>query len=106
MLKNSSIVNFNRTLGIGFKKSIDFLHFSGLNTRKSPSFIKNKHSADVSKFVANFSLVGRKVITNTKENIEFLSKIKSYKGLRHKMRYPVRGQRTHTNAKTRKKFKF
>jgi ribosomal protein S13 len=36
---------------------------------------------------------------------QFLSKIKTYKGVRHKLGYPVRGQRTHTNAKT-KKFKF
>lgn len=29
--------------------------------------------------------------------------IKSYKGLRHRNSYPVRGQRTHTNAKTQRK---
>jgi ribosomal protein S13 len=30
-------------------------------------------------------------------------KLKNYKGIRHRLRYPVRGQRTHTNAQTRKK---
>lgn len=35
-----------------------------------------------------------------KENINFLIKINHFRGLRHKLNLPVRGQRTHTNAKT------
>jgi small subunit ribosomal protein S13 len=48
---------------------------------------------------------GKKYKDSIKNNIIFLSKIKTYKGVRHKLGYPVRGQRTHTNAKT-KKFKI
>jgi small subunit ribosomal protein S13 len=33
-------------------------------------------------------------------NILKLKKIKNYRGIRHILRLPVRGQRTHTNAKT------
>ena len=40
------------------------------------------------------------------DNLNFLFKIKSYRGLRHKFKYPSRGQRTHTNAKTKQKFKL
>ena len=35
-------------------------------------------------------------------NIKRLIEINSYRGLRHKRGLPVRGQRTHTNARTRK----
>jgi len=35
-------------------------------------------------------------------NIKRLMDIGSYRGLRHRRGLPVRGQRTHTNAKTRK----
>lgn len=35
-------------------------------------------------------------------NIKRLMEIGSYRGMRHKMGLPVRGQRTHTNARTRK----
>lgn len=35
-------------------------------------------------------------------NIKRLMEIGSYRGLRHKLGLPVRGQRTHTNARTRK----
>lgn len=34
---------------------------------------------------------------------QFLISIKSYRGLRRKKGFPVRGQRTHTNAKTARK---
>jgi len=40
----------------------------------------------------------REVTTNTKRLIE----IGSYRGLRHRRNLPARGQRTHTNARTRK----
>ncbi|NOZ01664.1 MAG: 30S ribosomal protein S13 [Deltaproteobacteria bacterium] len=35
-------------------------------------------------------------------NIKILMDIGSYRGLRHRKNLPVRGQRTHTNARTRK----
>lgn len=35
-------------------------------------------------------------------NIKVLKDMKSYRGLRHIRKLPVRGQRTHTNARTRK----
>jgi small subunit ribosomal protein S13 len=35
-------------------------------------------------------------------NIKRLQEIVSYRGLRHKKKLPVRGQRTHTNARTRR----
>ena len=54
--------------------------------------------------------VQSKLIKNLKgktyEFIEFLIKTRTYKGVRHKLKYPARGQRTHTNAKTSKKKKI
>lgn len=38
----------------------------------------------------------------TNQNISLLRSIGSYRGLRHRMGLPVRGQRTSTNARTRK----
>lgn len=40
--------------------------------------------------------------SETTMNIKRLMEIGSYRGMRHKMGLPVRGQRTHTNARTRK----
>lgn len=50
---------------------------------------------------ANFTVEGdlrREVATNIKR----LMDLGSYRGLRHRRNLPVRGQRTHTNARTRK----
>lgn len=41
----------------------------------------------------------RKIV---RENIQHLKRIGTYRGLRHHMGLPVRGQRTRTNARTRK----
>ncbi len=38
----------------------------------------------------------------TTQNIKMLMDIGCYRGLRHRRNLPVRGQRTHTNARTRK----
>lgn len=38
----------------------------------------------------------------TTQNISRLREVKSYRGIRHRMGMPVRGQRTKTNARTRK----
>jgi small subunit ribosomal protein S13 len=39
---------------------------------------------------------------NTAMNIKRLMDLRSYRGLRHRAGLPTRGQRTHTNARTRK----
>jgi small subunit ribosomal protein S13 len=39
---------------------------------------------------------------DVQQNIKRLMDLGSYRGLRHRRGLPVRGQRTHTNARTRK----
>lgn len=77
----------------------------GLNLKiKNLKFLPNKFNSFFS-FFSKDKVVGRQLFDYNKSNISFLKSIKSYKGIRHKNRYPVRGQRTHTNA-TKKNFKF
>lgn len=40
-----------------------------------------------------------------KQNIDQLASIRSYRGLRHRQGFPVRGQRTHTNFRTVRKLR-
>ena len=60
-----------------------------------------------------FNLGGEELLMNRANNefikqqqIKNLILITSYRGGRHKLGFPVRGQRTHTNAKTRRKRKI
>jgi len=74
----------------------------GINSRLDYNYIKEKKFNQLNTIV-NKSLVGKKLQESVKENVSFIKNIRTYKGLRHKASLPVRGQRTHTNAKTCKK---
>lgn len=70
----------------------------GLNNRLQYLYLKNKVRSLLSVEKASESKIQIDLV-----NIQFLKEIRSYRGVRHKARLPVRGQRTHTNAKTTKK---
>ena len=58
----------------------------------------------IQKIVSEFETEGN-LRTRVRVNIKRLKDIKCYKGLRHKLFLPVRGQRTKTNSRTRKRNK-
>jgi small subunit ribosomal protein S13 len=87
----SSLINScKKTIGFNLNKPLKF----------SKKDQKKKQELYFSSFTLNVNLKKQKF-----EDISFQKKIKSYRGDRHKLRYPCRGQRTHTNAKTVKKIK-
>lgn len=49
--------------------------------------------------------VGNDLRANVRASIQRLIRIRSFRGLRHVQRLPVRGQRTHSNARTQKKMR-
>jgi small subunit ribosomal protein S13 len=72
--------------------------------------IKNLSKEQIQTLVATIEYSNLILVADLKKfnslNIKKLSAIKSYRGLRLKQGLPVRGQRTHTNARTsRKKIK-
>jgi small subunit ribosomal protein S13 len=104
--KKDFIRNFLRSnYGLGEKTGELFSNLLGLNKRISPNALKRRQMNVIKKKVKHARL-NKKLKESTKSNISFLIRIKTYRGIRHKFKYPARGQRTHTNAKTKKKFKF
>jgi small subunit ribosomal protein S13 len=77
----------------------------GLNLRKKNLTLNLKQKTLLQSFLKNKTL-GKNLKQNIKNNIDFIIKHKTFKGMRHKQKFPARGQRTHTNAKTRKKIKL
>ncbi len=77
----------------------------GLNTRSSFTYIPGLvlDSLQLGLQELFIDVVTRK--RELRKRIQHLQTIKTYKGIRHRKGLPVRGQRTHTNAKTRKKSK-
>ncbi len=89
--------------GVGLNTVSNLRYLFGVNIKKKSEFnlpytgiLRIKKFLRVKKTTTLLQTIVKKRITKK------LS-IKSYKGLRHKNSYPVRGQRTHTNAKTQKK---
>jgi small subunit ribosomal protein S13 len=92
------------TFGIGKKTSIKFFENIGVNLKIKPRNLKLEKLSILSSHLENES-TGKKLKLQIKECNDFTQKIKTYKGIRNKLKYPCRGQRTHTNGKTKKKFK-
>ena len=88
--------------GLGLKTSRDILNKLKINFDKRVKELSDDEIASIQREVtANYVTEGdlRKEI---RLNIKRLQDIGSYRGLRHKKGLPSRGQRTKTNARTRK----
>jgi small subunit ribosomal protein S13 len=88
--------------GIGRHTSIEILK----EVKVEPSTRANKLSEDelsrITQVIDRNYLVGGQLRREMSQNIARLKEIGCYRGLRHKKNLPVRGQRTRTNARTRK----
>jgi small subunit ribosomal protein S13 len=88
--------------GIGRSTAESIL--DALNIKKS---IKTKDLSEeelvkIRDYIENKCTIEGDLRREVTQNIKRLIEINSYKGIRHKRGLPVRGQRTHTNARTRK----
>jgi small subunit ribosomal protein S13 len=88
--------------GIGEARSRSILARSGID----PSVrVKDLSEEEVSRIARTIDAEGNVEGDLRKEvamNVKRLMEIGSYRGTRHRRNLPVRGQRTHTNARTRK----
>lgn len=89
--------------GIGITKSKEVLEKSKINPDKRAKDLTDSEIADINSTISSMEMPIegelRRIVTS---NIRRLKEIKSYRGLRHHLGLPVRGQRTRTNARTRK----
>jgi small subunit ribosomal protein S13 len=88
--------------GVGHSTSVRILNETGVSPETRVRDITEDEVARLREYIErNLSIEGdlRRIIT---ANIQRLVDIGSYRGLRHRRGLPVRGQRTRTNARTRK----
>jgi small subunit ribosomal protein S13 len=92
----------SKNYGIGKITFNLFSNLVGANKRIEQKSFKRRQT---SSFLNGINTITRykTLKKNIKINILFLIENKTYKGIRHKSGQPVRGQRTHTNAKTKRK---
>lgn len=87
--------------GIGRHNALDVLTAVGIDPAKRASNLTGEEISKMSHVLEKFTIEGelRKTI---RDNIERLKRTGSYRGLRHSASLPVRGQRTRTNARTKR----
>lgn len=104
MLPGEKRVEYGLTylFGVGLTRSREILKITGVNPDTRVKNLTPDQVAAIQKYLAqNVKVEGelRKEITL---NIKRLQEVGCYRGARHKKSLPVRGQRTKTNARTRK----
>ena len=88
--------------GIGRSTSIDVLKELGINADTKVRDLTEEEVAQLRNHIDNNLMVEGDLRRERSQNIKRLMEIGCYRGLRHRRGLPVRGQRTRTNARTRK----
>ena len=88
--------------GIGRSQSNGILKAAGVNADTKVRELNDDDVNKIRKVIEEQYRIEGDLRKEISFNIKRLMEIGSYRGLRHRRGLPVRGQRTHTNARTRK----
>jgi small subunit ribosomal protein S13 len=88
--------------GIGRSSASAICASAGIDTSRRINELSPEEINGLRKIIENDYKVEGRLRTEVSLNIKRLMDIGSYRGLRHRKGLPVRGQRTRTNARTRK----
>lgn len=88
--------------GIGPATSRNVLRETGISPSTRVRDLTEEEVVRLREFIDRNLQVEGDLRRETSQNIKRLMEIGCYRGLRHRRNLPVRGQRTHTNARTRK----
>jgi small subunit ribosomal protein S13 len=88
--------------GVGRARSLEILERAGLDPHGHPDAWSEDDARRVRALLEDNYVVEGALRTDIQLNIKRLMDIGCYRGLRHRRSLPLRGQRTRTNARTRK----
>jgi len=88
--------------GIGRSKSNKILQEAEIDKDKKVKSLSEEEIKKIRQVIEKKEKIEGELRKDTTMNIKRLIEISSYRGMRHKRKLPVRGQRTKTNARTRK----
>ena len=88
--------------GIGRKTASDILRETGINPDTRVKDLTEADEAAIRDYIDKHYLVEGDLRRSVAMDIKRLTEIGCYRGLRHRKGLPVRGQRSKTNARTRK----
>ncbi|MCI7327706.1 MULTISPECIES: 30S ribosomal protein S13 [Hornefia] len=88
--------------GIGRTSAKNILEKAGVNPDTRVKDLTEEEAGKIRRIIDNDYMVEGDLRRETSMNIKRLMEIGSYRGIRHRRGLPVRGQKTKTNARTRK----
>ena len=88
--------------GIGPKKAAEIMEKLSLPAERRVSQLTDQEVLHIRELIDRDYVVEGDLRREVQLNIKRLMDLGCYRGLRHRRGLPVRGQRTHTNARTRK----
>ena len=88
--------------GVGEKTSRELCHKAGVDPRKKARELAEDELGRLAALLERDYVVEGPLRRQLAQNVSRLRDISCYRGIRHRRGLPVRGQRTRTNARTRK----
>jgi len=101
-LNKRALVSLTYIHGIGPKFAMDILKVNSLDPSKRIKDFSEEEISKIRKTIDENYTVEGDLRRDVSQNIKRLKDLGCYRGLRHRKQLPTRGQRTHTNARTRK----
>lgn len=95
-------ISLSYIFGIGVNNAKDVLAKANIDPERKASSWSEEETATIRHVIEDEYVVEGELRSEIQLNIKRLMDIRCYRGLRHRKGLPVRGQRTKTNARTRK----
>jgi small subunit ribosomal protein S13 len=96
------LIGLTYIYGIGHTTAARILKEAGIDSQVRVSALTEGEVARIRSVIDSAATVEGDLRKEVAMNIKRLMDLNTYRGLRHRRGLPVRGQRTHTNARTRK----
>ena len=97
-----TVVSLTYLYGVGSKVARELCHKGGIDPRRHARELADDELGRLAALLERDYVVEGPLRRQVQQNVLRLRDIKCYRGLRHRLGLPVRGQRTRTNARTRK----
>jgi small subunit ribosomal protein S13 len=95
-------ISLSYLYGVGQKVALRLCHQMGIDPTMKAGQLSDDNVAKINAYLDKEVLAEGQLRRAIQQDIGRLKDIKCYRGMRHRRNLPVRGQRTRTNARTRK----
>ncbi|MEK6235672.1 MAG: 30S ribosomal protein S13 [Planctomycetales bacterium] len=96
------VISLTYLKGVGPASARAICHAAGIQPQTKAMDLAEDEVTRLAALIDKDYVVEGALTRQTNQNISRLKEINCYRGIRHKRQLPVRGQRTRTNARTRK----